>query len=165
MITDCLSSIELAYRSMDDTVPFKDGVEHLSENDSPPRIVWGRISERFVAPDPRWLPAVSVSRCLHLREVTIEAHLWGAIRDDVETMLQRFIWSVRSTVGTAYRLMGADWPQGPEKLVQLGVICVLPITFLVPLVVPDGEELVATIQDTDTTDTALPFGEPPPFGE
>jgi hypothetical protein len=163
MISDCLASIERAYASTR-ILPteFLDGVEHLSENASPPRIVWGNVAEHVVAPDPHW---TSDERCLHLREVTVDAHLWAEDRDQVEAMLPVLVWAVRKVVGAAYRLTHLSWPQGSERLVQKGIVALLPITFFIPLNVPDGVEGEATISSTDTTDTALPFGNPPPFGE
>jgi hypothetical protein len=158
-ISDVLAAIEQAYNG---DVLFRDGIEHLSENSSPPRIVWCGTDERIEPANPHW---VGPPRCLHLRRVTIEAHLWAATRSGVENLLQSLVWAINLAVGKSYQLSMVRWPQGPEKLVQLGMVAILPVTFLIPLNVPDGVEGEATITTTDTTDTALPFGIPPPFGE
>lgn len=158
-LSDIFTAIEDAY---DGEIKFLDGVENLAGNSAPPRIVWGQATETFdyqIAPHWQGPP-----RQLMTRVVQQDVHLWGADRTAVELMLQAFVWAMRQVLGASFRLTSGRWPQGPEKIVQLGTTYVLPVTFLVPVTVPEGAEGEATITDTDTTDTSLPFGVPPPFG-
>lgn len=138
------------------------GPESLGNNVAPPRVILYPTDESFAADVPRF---VGPPRVFAMRGATISAHIWGEDWDATEDLIQTFLFALRATVGKSYQLLGGRWTQqNGAALVQAGRMYVLEFKMLFPVTVPKGYEGLATVTSTDTTDTALPFGDPPPFG-
>lgn len=70
-----------------DTVPWYRGLRHVYDNKSPPRYVYGPVTETYGAGDPHFIPSDDQNfvnpRNKWIAKERLEVHVWGRDLDDV----------------------------------------------------------------------------------
>ena len=107
------------------------GEESLAQDGTPMRIVWVPQADSFTAPQERGNPE---RRSLATRRMAVNVHLWGANLDEAETMLEGFVYALRSSLGPNYELLSGAWLG--QALAARGRVYILGIAIHVPVPEP-----------------------------
>lgn len=135
------------------------------EEQSPPRIVWVPTTEDIqpargqggdISVDSKGnqnLPGGALSP-LATRVCNVECDIWGATRDDAETMISAVVSSVHDAMSNgSYGIVGAQWLL-PEESQKDGEVYRLTFQFFAPITRVAPQTTTATVNTIPETPSA-----------
>lgn len=143
------------------------GAERYIEQ-APPRVVWVPTQEDFSPPRGQGGDIVVDSAKnmnlpggaqppLYTRQINVECDLWGATRDDVETMINAVVSAVHDCLSMgSYGIPTARWLL-PEEAQKDGEVYRLTFQFLVPVIRVRPGETTAVITSIPETPNFQPI--------
>jgi len=126
-------------------------------NDSPPRIIYVPRSGPITGPQGQGGDGVRNPRPLWTRNIGMEVHLWGADFAATETLMNVLTQAIHSVLWGAYLMHSEDWNTAADTANKLGVVCVLQMTWKIPITrAPDTTAVVRTIPLTPEIQVVIP---------
>lgn len=135
------------------------------EEQAPPRIVWVPTTEDFQpargqggdesvdSAGNQNLPGGALPP-LYTRVCNVECDIWGATRDDAETMINAVVSSVHDALSNgSYGIVGANWLL-PEETQKDGEVYRLTFQFMVPVTRVAPQTTTATVSTIPETPTS-----------
>lgn len=114
-ITDIIAAVQSQAAATQVLILF--GQDHITDNDTPPRIVIVPANDDLSSPTAVGGNPVS----LHDANVTIVAHCWGTDFDQAWQLRQVLLTALRRAVTANYKPGSATWSQSTAT--SLGYVC------------------------------------------
>jgi hypothetical protein len=130
-------------------VSFAFGGEHIPRLESPPRVVWVPRGGPGSAPEK----SSYNPRPLRTRNVSVEAHVWGADYAATESLLNSLLAATHRALHGSYEFTSEQWPDMNAELLAYGRVVIVSMVFRIP--VTDVPVPTALIQHVETTTPSI----------
>lgn len=148
MLSEIIQAVMAAFNAGRATpVAFAIGEKELAKFGSPPRIIWVPTEDSFGSPQGGMTP-----RQVKTRHAGFEVHVWAISYASAELMLHELVCALDAVARTSYEPRGVTWITEGE-LISKGAVCVLGMTFSVPVTKSSPDVDSATITDVAGTAT------------